>query len=234
LKKANYSALALFLFLSGCAGSPVSMNPDYDFKQVKNVAVLGFEPAPRFPESASTFTVIFEKLLLQAGYRLVERQEVKKVLGEQNFSMSGAVDPKQAIELGRILGVDALILGSATLYNPHETGVRMVEIRTVTREPVIIKQAVQVNRGGKTVTEYVDVVGDYRETMEKSEQPQVYRIQAEAGAVVKMVDAKTGVIAWVGNTSEEGYDVQSASEMVGRRIVNSLKKVWPISLAKKN
>jgi len=45
-------------------------------------------------------------------YDISERSRIKKVIEEQNFSNSGMVDQNQAAELGKVLGVDAVISGN--------------------------------------------------------------------------------------------------------------------------
>jgi hypothetical protein len=48
-------------------------------------------------------------------YTIAERSRINKVIEEQNFSHSGLVDGKQAAELGKILGVDAVISGTTKM-----------------------------------------------------------------------------------------------------------------------
>jgi hypothetical protein len=131
------------------------------------------------------------------------------------------------VKIGKILNVDALILGEVTVYSPDEKSIVMVDIQSVTREPVLEHRPVEVVRDGKKSIEDIDVVTDYRVTRETRQQPQEYRVQAQAGAVIKMVDAQTGEIAWVGTATEEGINLHTASELVCERIVDSLQKALP-------
>src|SRR4051812_4922494 len=90
-------AMAAFV---GCATSRVSINPNYDISKIKRVAVLDFAPAQSAPESSAALSAVFEKALLGEGYKVVERTEVAKILTEQHFQLTGAVDPSQAVTLG--------------------------------------------------------------------------------------------------------------------------------------
>jgi tetratricopeptide (TPR) repeat protein len=45
-------------------------------------------------------------------FNVIERTQLDQVLKEQNFQISGAVDDNQAVEIGKLLGLDALVLGS--------------------------------------------------------------------------------------------------------------------------
>jgi hypothetical protein len=46
---------------------------------------------------------------------VVEREAIEKVLREQNMTMTGAVDPNKAAEIGRLLGADVIIIGRGTV-----------------------------------------------------------------------------------------------------------------------
>ena len=55
-------------------------------------------------------------------FSLVERTEIDKVLQEQNLSNSGLIDDTQAAEIGKILGIDAIITGSVSYsYKDKDT-----------------------------------------------------------------------------------------------------------------
>ena len=56
-----------------------------------------------------------KNLVSLKSYTLVERREFKKVTAEQDLGQAGRVDPDTAAQLHRILGIDALIIGSITL-----------------------------------------------------------------------------------------------------------------------
>ncbi|MCG3205949.1 MAG: hypothetical protein KCHDKBKB_02675 [Elusimicrobia bacterium] len=214
-----------FILFSSCSTNAVTVNKNFDFKKVKRIAVLDFEPVSGNKSSGEMMGRIFEKLLMEAGFTLIDRQDVKKVMIEQNFQSSGAVTPEQAVKIGNILGVDAVVTGQATVYTPDESSVVMVDIFSDTREPVLEKKEIEYLKGDKKVREIHEVVVDYKVTREKRTVPQVYRIQAQAGMVVKMVDVQTGEIAWVGSATDEGMNVQSAAESAARDIVHSLTKI---------
>ena len=63
--------------------------------------------------------------LVQSGrYTVIERTRIDEVLREQNFGQSGRVDASTAAEIGRILGVELVVIGSITRFNTGdgETG----------------------------------------------------------------------------------------------------------------
>ncbi|MGB9606367.1 MAG: CsgG/HfaB family protein, partial [Bryobacteraceae bacterium] len=60
--------------------------------------------------------LLVEKLVQGGVYTVVERKAIEKVLAEQNFSNSDRADATTAAKIGRILGVDAIIIGSITQF----------------------------------------------------------------------------------------------------------------------
>ena len=57
------------------------------------------------------------KYLVQDGtYSVIERKALDKVLAEQNFSNSDRANPASAAKLGKLLGVDAIVVGSVTQF----------------------------------------------------------------------------------------------------------------------
>ncbi len=60
--------------------------------------------------------LLVEKLVKTGVYRVIERKAISKVLAEQNFSNSDRADPSSAAKIGRLLGVEAIIIGSITQF----------------------------------------------------------------------------------------------------------------------
>jgi len=55
-------------------------------------------------------------------FRLVEREQINAILQEQKIGAAGLVDPKSAAEIGRILGVQFLVIGRVTeFYQDSQT-----------------------------------------------------------------------------------------------------------------
>jgi curli biogenesis system outer membrane secretion channel CsgG len=55
-------------------------------------------------------------LVKDGSYSVIERKALDKIMAEQNFSNSDRADPNSAAKLGRLLGVDAIIVGSITQF----------------------------------------------------------------------------------------------------------------------
>ena len=68
-------------------------------------------------------TMLVTDLVRNGTYSVIERQALDQVLREQNFQASGRADASTAAELGKILGVDAVIIGSITQFGRDDQSV---------------------------------------------------------------------------------------------------------------
>jgi len=93
----------------------------------KRVAVLNFDYATVQSSSSAIFgtnvdigkgisDLLVQQLVTDAKYSLIERNAIDKILSEQNFANSDRVDSSTAAKIGKILGVDAVIMGSITQF----------------------------------------------------------------------------------------------------------------------
>ena len=96
----------------------------------KRVAVFEFDSAaaqtgiisPFFQTSSpntgkAAADLLLTRLVRDAIVNVIERSALDKLLAEQNLSNSNRLDPQSAAKIGRILGVDAVIVGTITHYN---------------------------------------------------------------------------------------------------------------------
>lgn len=95
--------------------------------QKKRVAVLDFDYATVSSHVAAIFgtnqdvgkgisDILVDRLVKSGTYDVVERKAISKIIAEQNFSNSDRADAGTAAKLGRVLGVDAIIIGSITQF----------------------------------------------------------------------------------------------------------------------
>ena len=93
----------------------------------KRVAVLEFEYATVRTQVSSVFgtdidvgkgvaDLLVKYLVRDGSYAVIERRALESVLAEQDFSTSRRGDPESAAHIGKMLGVDAIILGSITQF----------------------------------------------------------------------------------------------------------------------
>ena len=93
----------------------------------KRVAVLNFDYGTVQSSVAGLFgtnvdvgkgvsDLIVQKLVEDGRYSVIERNALDKVLAEQNFSNSDRGDSSSGAKIGRVLGVDAVIMGMITQF----------------------------------------------------------------------------------------------------------------------
>lgn len=79
-------------------------------------AVLDLQARGVKKEDAQVLTDRFRvELFLGKGYRLLEREKMAEILKEQAFQKSGACEQSEcAVEVGRLLGVNRMVIGSVS------------------------------------------------------------------------------------------------------------------------
>ena len=93
----------------------------------KSVAVLNFDYATVQSGVAAIFgtnqdvgkgiaDLLVEKLVKSGQYRVIERKAIDKIMAEQNFSNSDRADSTTAAKIGKLIGADAIIMGSITQF----------------------------------------------------------------------------------------------------------------------
>ena len=113
---------ALFLSLLATTGLAAQ-----DAPPKRRVAVLDFDYATVHAYVTDVFgsdvdigkgiaDMIVTNLVRDGNYSVIERKQLDAVLSEQNFQQSGRADASSAAQLGRLLGVDAIIIGSITQF----------------------------------------------------------------------------------------------------------------------
>jgi len=76
---------------------------------------------------------LITRLFRTKKFEVVERQLLNKIISEQKLSITGMIDPNSAKELGRILGVDAIVSGTITdLGTSLKVNARLISTETGT------------------------------------------------------------------------------------------------------
>ncbi len=93
----------------------------------KRVAVFDFDYATVHSGVAALFgqdidvgkgisDLLVKRLVQDGTYSVIERKALDKILAEQNFSTSDRANPASAAKIGKLLGVDAIVVGSITQF----------------------------------------------------------------------------------------------------------------------
>jgi curli biogenesis system outer membrane secretion channel CsgG len=133
MRKLLWPALVSLLLLACGAASWAQAAPT---PRKKRVAVFDFDYATVHSGVAAIFgqdvdvgkgisDLLVKHLVKDGSYSVIERKALDKILAEQNFSNSDRANPNSAAKLGKLLGVDAIIVGSITQFgnDTKKTGV---------------------------------------------------------------------------------------------------------------
>jgi curli biogenesis system outer membrane secretion channel CsgG len=96
-------------------------------KRRPRIAVLDFDYATVQSSTSAMFgtnvdvgkgitDLLVTGLVKDGTYSIIERKALDKIMAEQNFSTSQRADPTSAAKLGKLLGVDAIVVGSITQF----------------------------------------------------------------------------------------------------------------------
>ena len=66
--------------------------------------------------AAAAQDVFVTELVKSGKFRVVDREQLEAMMQEKHLTQSGDIDPKSAMKLGKILGVNYLLTGAVTEY----------------------------------------------------------------------------------------------------------------------
>jgi curli biogenesis system outer membrane secretion channel CsgG len=88
---------------------------DFEFTAVQDAAKQIFGGSSQ-DVGKGIADMMVTKLVQDGVYSVIERQALAKIISEQNFSNSDRANPETAAKIGRILGIDAMVIGSITQF----------------------------------------------------------------------------------------------------------------------
>lgn len=118
--------IILLLLASGIVSAQAPQQRRVAVFDFDNAAVRGGISSPFFQTTPpdvgkAAADMLITKLVQDGKVRVIERNAIDKLLAEQNLTNSDRTDPLTAAKLGRVLGVDAIILGTITRYDYLDT-----------------------------------------------------------------------------------------------------------------
>lgn len=139
--------------------------------QAQRCAVLGFEAGAKLSLSdidgiSETFNTYFQP----AGYTMVERTLINKVISEQQFQLSKYTQ-EQMVRLGEFLNVSKVVIGKIyiTRDGGYQVDVRVVDVQT----------------GARVAADGTTVRGDFRQAIKKLAQDLAAKIAIKPGRTVQ-------------------------------------------------
>ncbi len=171
------------------------------------------------------------KYLLLEGYNVIERMDLEKLFAEQKLNLSGFIEENKISEIGKISGVDAVIVGSVPLYTPEIREVIIVTTKEFSSQTTYdvknVPKKVKPQKAGEApsrVNEVVETQKKVTNTVTERESPVTHLIEAEIGITCKMISVETGEVIWIASRTYEGTNIQTASEYLVASMIKKLKK----------
>jgi hypothetical protein len=223
--------IAVMIVLSGCSTANIAINRNFDFSRIKRVAVISFKDYPGRSGSGDIVAGAFQQSLLNAGYGVVERDQVAKILQEKKFT--GNLEPGMAKTVGEILGVDALLLGQITdLAEPYSSIVK-VDVVSDHSDPIFVRRTRRIQQSDGSWREIgEDVIQGYKTTHTIHREPRTYIISGRLGVSARLVYVGNGEILWSGSDSTNVTSFEESSRVLSDAILKALKSTWPIPTQK--
>lgn len=103
--------LSAVLLISGCVGPTVYIKDDFSAEKAKRIAVLPFESSEKNLGFLAT-DIFTSEFVTMGKFEVVERGQLAKIVEEQKLGQQGALDAATIKEIGKMLGVDAVVVGS--------------------------------------------------------------------------------------------------------------------------
>ncbi len=200
--------ITMAIFSSGCVTPRVAINPRADFSAINRVAVITFTG-----DKGNIAADLMTQELLSSGIDVIERQQLSSVLKEHQLMASGSFDRATAKKIGKLLGVDALFLGSVVETTPATS--YLITSSQGNRSKV--KEV-----AGSTMRSEGSVVG--------LPDSHLITTAASTSLISRMVDIETGSVMWSASMSYDGFDITSAMSSISRAFVRSLVPIWPAML----
>jgi curli biogenesis system outer membrane secretion channel CsgG len=151
---ASLCLIALVISSAGCGGVQVQLPPkDKLSDSVKILAVMEFSDVRQAKEKGeydNPAKIIQEKIISalagQGNLKIIEREQLDKILAEQRLQASGLVDNASAAEIGKLLGADGILVGTITEYGRtiYPKARLTVNVRVVDAKTGLVKWATEI------------------------------------------------------------------------------------------
>jgi len=130
----------LVLILSGC-GHTLERNyvkSESTIENIKTVAVMPFENLTKFPDAGEIVAELFTTELYQSThFKILDRNQAKRIMREKKITPPQVIDRRFAQNIGKILEVDGVFMGSVSEY--------WYRLETKRRRPAGEEPAVGIN-----------------------------------------------------------------------------------------
>ncbi len=192
------------------------------------IAVLTLEAKNVGQETADAVADILSTELFNCQrFKVIERQAIMRILEEQKLQMTGVTDMGRAVEIGKILNVEKILIGSVSrLGESYIINTRLVDVKTAALE---VAQNVTSKRGEDGLTGAItDLVGKLSQKVQV--EGSIIRIKGEVilvdlGVNHGMEDDQEVSVVRLGDvvTDLGGTVIGQAEDLIGSLILTAVK-----------
>lgn len=127
--------IPVFLVWGGCSAPRKELVIDTGrIAQIRRVAVLPFADGPGANAvnlGNAVAGLVVDRLSRSDRFRVIERSQLKSIMDELDMKASDMIDPATAAKVGKLAGVEAVIMGSVSQYDFDKTVVYIYIIPVV-------------------------------------------------------------------------------------------------------
>lgn len=119
------TALLTLAFVA-CAFSAGSARAEKTGGLKKRIAVVDFEDKTghgAWHIGSGMADMLTTALVKSGNFMVIERQQLEQVMKEQQLGLTGAVTPQSAAQIGKLLGVELIVLGSVNEFGEKQSSV---------------------------------------------------------------------------------------------------------------
>lgn len=201
-----------------------------EMKKVTRIAITEFTYGDEFNDFTRNVQDILYTNLIQRGMTVVEREKMEQVLNELGKSFSGMIDSYTAAEIGKMMGVEAIVVGTvADMGNSVDLRARLVDVEkgtaiTAAQIDVVKDQTIAGLLGigvRRSIYGKIPTV-----TTEKSKTIQEVKIQNFTSNLIKWQKKGDGIYfeliitsdqdSWLGMYSRIGYISKFRKDGIGK------------------
>ncbi len=126
----------------------------------KRIAVVEFENKSdygRYNVGQGMSDMLTTALVKSGRFQVIERQALEKVMKEQKLGLTGAVTPQSAAQIGKILGVEVICVGSVSEFGEkkEKTGIGSKKVGGLGLKKTTARVAVDVRLINTTTAEII-------------------------------------------------------------------------------
>ena len=113
--------LTQVMLIAGCSSmtSESSVRAGFNFSNINNVAVVDVVGAVQSEGVKAQIADEYSKQLLKKGYAPVQRDYIMRLLSDNNYTNNGLSPEAYAIEVGHLLGYEAVMIVNLTHFKPE-------------------------------------------------------------------------------------------------------------------